>query len=198
VTATEFLANTYDHAVYTQLHSYDYNKPKNGVPYTDEHFHRLPEKFQGDFLKYAHQADLLIAGAFWNPAAPVLFTREDVLDKSFRIKVIADITCDIEGSIPSTLQPATIADPVYDYDPIEGMVDEPYSNENNITVMAVDNLPCELPRDASTDFGHELVNNVLPHLIGNDDEQIIERATITKNGQLTERYAYLQDYADGQ
>ena len=197
VTPEEFLENSYQEPVYTQLHSHDYNKPKNGVPYTDASFHKYPELFKGDFLKYAHQADLLIAGAYWDPAAPVLFERTDILDKEFKIKVIADITCDIEGSIPSTLQPCTIDDPVYDYDPIEGIVDDPFSNSNNITVMAVDNLPCELPRDASKDFGYELVNNVLPHLIGDDDEGVIERATITKDGKLTPRYTYLQDFVEG-
>lgn len=197
ITPENFLKNNYQSAVYTRLHSHDYNVSKTGKPFTDEDFHALPHEFDGDFLKYAHQADLLIAGAYWDPSAPVLFTRKDVLDKDFKIKVIADITCDIEGSIPSTLQPCTIENPVYDYDPVDGMVDTAFSNENNITVMAVDNLPCELPRDASRDFGQQLIDNVIPHLIGSDDDNIIKRATIAKNGELTDHYAYLQDYVDG-
>ena len=197
VTTEDFISRTYDHPVYTQLHSSDYNKHKEAKQFSDEVFHTYPHEFEGDFLKYAHQADILIAGAYWDPAAPVLFKREHILDKAFKLKVIADITCDIEGSIPSTLQPCTIDDPVYDYDPIEGLVDTPYTNENNITVMAVDNLPCELPRDASKDFGKELVENVLPHLIADDHEGIIQRATITSNGTLTDRFSYLQDFVDG-
>ena len=197
VSAADFLHNIYEFAVYTQLNPLDYNKPKKGDSSTEQEFFSSPQDFENDFIKYAHCADILIAGAFWDPAAPVLFARNEILDKNFKIKVIADITCDIEGSIPSTLQPCTIADPVYDYDPIEGMVDTPYSSESNITVMAVDNLPCELPRDASRDFGTELVENVLPHLINDDHDQIIERATIARNGTLTPRYAYLQDFVDG-
>ena len=139
----------------------------------------------------------MIAGAFWNPKAPVLFRREDVLKEDFRIKVIADVTCDIEGSIPSTMRPTTIDDPIYDYNPSEGTIEPALKVESNITVMAVDNLPCELPRNASEDFGRELIDNVLPHLLGDDVEEVIKRATITENGQLTERFAYLQDYVDG-
>ena len=197
ITPENFLENSYQSTVYTRLHSHDYNASKTGEPFKDEDFHALPHEFDGDFLKYAHQADLLIAGAYWDPSAPVLFTRKDVLSKDFKIKVIADITCDIEGSMPSTLQPCTIENPVYDYDPVEGMVDTAFSNENNITVMAVDNLPCELPRDASRDFGQQLIDNVIPHLLGDDKDNIIKRATISKNGKLTEQYAYLQDYVDG-
>lgn len=197
VSAQDFIDNTYEQPVYTKLHSIDYNKHKNGNSYSDETFHAFPHEFEGDFLKYAQQADILIAGAYWDPSAPVLFKREDVFSKDFKIKVIADITCDIEGSIPSTLQPCTIEDPVYDYDPVAGMVDTAFSHENNITVMAVDNLPCELPRDASRDFGQQLTENVIPHLIGTDNDNIIKRATITKNGELTEQYAYLQDFVDG-
>jgi alanine dehydrogenase len=197
VSSQEFLSRTYQRPVYTQLHSIDYNIHKDGQPFTNERFHAFPHEFTGDFLKYAHQADLLIAGAYWDPASPVLFKRTDILDKNFKIRVIADITCDIEGSIPCTLQPCTIDDPIYDYDPVTGVIDQPFTNENNITVMAVDNLPCELPRDASADFGQELVAHVLPHLIGDDREGIIKRATITKNGSLTDRFAYLQDFVDG-
>lgn len=197
VSPAQLLNERFDEAVYTQLNSRDYNKPKSGGDFIREEFHNSPDKYDGDFLKYARVADLMIAGAFWNPKAPVLFRREDILKEDFRIKVIADVTCDIEGSIPSTMRPTTVDDPIYDYNPSEGTIEPALKVESNITVMAVDNLPCELPRNASEDFGRELLDNVMPHLLGDDAEEVIKRATITENGQLTERFAYLQDYVDG-
>jgi saccharopine dehydrogenase (NAD+, L-lysine forming) len=194
VTPANFLNHLYKEAVYCQLNSRDYNKAKNGTDFNRGDFYNNPESYESDFLKYAEVADLLIAGAFWDPEAPVLFHRTDILKPNFQIKVIADITCDIEGSIPSTKKPSTIDDPIYDYNPEEDKIEPALKDEGNITVMAVDNLPCELPRDASTDFGREMVDNVLPHLLGNDNEEVIKRATITKNGQLTDRFEYLKNY----
>ena len=112
----------------------------------------------------------------------------------FKIKVIADITCDIGGSIPSTKIPSTIVDPLYDYDPSSDSTHPPLSNEKFVTVMAVDNLPCELPRSASEEFGQDLINRVLPLLINTDEDDIIKRATLTENGQLTQHFQYLSDY----
>lgn len=197
VTPAEILSNYFDGPVYCQLNTRDYNKPKDGGEFQRGDFYEHPEKYEGDFLKYAKVADLLIAGAYWDPQAPVLFRREDIVKPDFKIRVIADITCDIEGSIPSTKRPCTIDEPIYDYNPTEDKIETPLSDEGNLTVMAVDNLPCELPRNASEDFGRELVNNVLPHLLGDDAEDVIKRATIAENGLLTARYSYLQNYVDG-
>lgn len=198
VSPHQFITQLFDEPVYCQLNNRDYHKHKNeDKVFNRAEFFQSPEDFESDFAPYAQVADILIACAFWNPKAPVLFTREDMTQRNFSIKVIADVTCDIEGSIPSTLQPATIDDPIYDYDPTQGILAPPLSDEGNVTVMAVDNLPCELPRNASTDFGKELLNNVLPNLIGEDKGGIIERATIAKGGHLTEKYSYLQDYVDG-
>ena len=61
--------------------------------------------------------------------------------------------------------------------------------------MAVDNLPCELPRDASDDFGKDLMERVLPFLFNEDVDRIIERASICKDGKLTKDFEYLSDYA---
>ncbi len=197
VSPQQFLEKEFDQPVYTQLHSNEYNKTKDGNSFEMNEFHTNPKNFEGDFLKYAKHADLLIAGAFWDPDAPVLFTKEDATKEDFKIKVIADITCDIEGSIPSTLRPSTIADPIYDYSATKGEEQSPFANENNITVMAVDNLPCELPVNASNDFGRQLIDNVLPHLFWGDKEDVIKRATITDNGKLTNKYAYLKNYLEG-
>lgn len=197
VTPHDFVHERFDEPVYTQLNSRDYNIPKDGGEFHRTDFYEHPESFKGDFLKFAKVTDLLIASAFWDPASPVLFSRQDILKDDFDIRVIADITCDIEGSIPSTKQPSTIDDPIYDYNPSDDTVEDALTDEANITVMAVDNLPCELPRDASQSFGNELINNVLPHLLGTDEQSIIKKATITENGSLTSNYQYLQDYVAG-
>ena len=114
----------------------------------------------------------------------------------FNIKVVADVSCDIDGPVACTIRPSTITDPIYGYDPITEL-ETNFDDPNSITVMAVDNLPCELPKDASVDFGNELLKNVLPHLFGDDSEKVIDNATMTKNGSLTERYSYLEDYLKG-
>ncbi|QSE98601.1 NAD(P)-dependent oxidoreductase [Fulvivirga lutea] len=197
VTPADYINELYDEPVYTQLNSRDYNKAKDGTEFNRGDFYESPHLYESDFAQFSEVTDLLIAGAYWDPAAPVLFKREDILEPNFKIKVIADITCDIEGSIPSTKKPSTIDDPIYDYNPSEDKIEAALKDESNITVMAVDNLPCELPRDASVDFGKELLNNVLPHLFNKDSEGVIERATIAKDGKLTDRFQYLQNYVDG-
>jgi len=197
VTPAELLEEEFDKPVFAQLNTRDYNKALDGSKFNRSEFYESPSRYTSDFLKYAHKSDLLVACAFWDPAAPVLFKKEDIMDPHFKIRVIADVTCDIEGSIPSTKKASTIDDPVYDYNPSEDILEVPFTDEANLTVMAVDNLPCELPRDASESFGRELINKVLPALIGEDTEGIIERATITKNGQLTQTFSYLKDYLEG-
>lgn len=197
VTPHEFIHNHFDFPVFAQLNVRNYNVNADGEPFSRNEFYRSPQCFDGDFLQYTAAADILIAAAYWAPDAPVLFTREDMVDPNFKITVIADITCDIEGSVPSTKQPSTIADPVYDYNASDDEIDPPFSDEGNVTVMAVDNLPCELPRDASRSFGQRLAERVLPLLLGDDPDAVIDRATIAAEGELHGKYTYLQDYVDG-
>ncbi|MGK7391531.1 MAG: NAD(P)-dependent oxidoreductase [Candidatus Cyclobacteriaceae bacterium M2_1C_046] len=194
VTPAEYLNRYFNEPVYVQLNSRDYHKRREGGNYSRSEFFENPEKYESEFIKYTKATDLMVAGAFWDPRAPVLFERKDILREDFKIRVIADITCDIEGSIPSTKKPTTIDEPIYDFNPSDDRVEPPLKEEGNITVMAVDNLPCELPRDASEDFGRELVDNVLPYLIKKDTEEVIEGATIAKDGNLTQQFAYLTDY----
>lgn len=196
VSPKDFVEKSFDHAVYTQLRSRDYHFRREGVGFDAEEFYKSPEKYQTDFLKYTKQADLLIAAAYWNPKAPVLFTRDDMQKIDFKINVIADISCDIEGSIPSTKRPSTIDDPVYDYNPWEDRVELPFSGRKFVSVMAVDNLPCELPRDASREFGNEMINKILPCLLNDDPDNIIGRATIAEDGHLTENFKYLLSYIE--
>jgi alanine dehydrogenase len=183
--------------VFAQLLPGDYARRNNGYEFDLFHFFTNPGEYESSFLPFAKSTDLLLASAYWDPEAPVLFTADDMKMKSFRISVISDITCDIEGSIPSTKRASTIDDPFYDYNPETGELEPAFTSKTNITVQAVDNLPCELPKDASLDFGQNLIEKVFPSLLGEDGDGIIERASITKNGKLTSRYKYLQDFADG-
>ncbi len=183
--------------VFTQLLPINYTKRKNEEPFELRHFFNHPEMYENAFLPFAKVTDILIASAYWDPKAPVLFTANDMKQSDFKIRVISDITCDIEGSIPATKRAATIDNPFYDYNPETEELEELFSSEKNITVQAVDNLPCELPKDASLDFGRNLIDKVFPSLFNEDTDKIIERASIVKNGRLTERFAYLQDFADG-
>lgn len=197
VSVDAFLTKTFEEPVYVQLSSADYHRRKNGGSFKREEFHSNPQEYESLFLNFAQRADILIAGAYWNPQAPKLFTREDMQKKDFAIRIIADITCDIEGSIPSTKRPSTIADPLYDYDPVTDSTLPPFYDRSFVTVMAVDNLPCELPRSASEEFGRDLINYVLRPLLLEDTDQIIDRATIAKDGKLMPNFSYLQDYVNG-
>ncbi len=183
--------------VFAQLLPNHYVRRKNGYEFDLFHFFTHPEEYENSFIPFAESTDLLLASAFWDPKAPVLFSADDMRKTSFRISVISDITCDIEGSIPSTKRASSIDDPFYDYNPETEELEPAFSSKKNITVQAVDNLPCELPKDASLDFGQNLIDKVFPGLFGEDTDGIIERASITKNGKLTQRFEYLQDFADG-
>jgi len=140
--------------------------------------------------------DLYIAGHFYGDGAPYLITREDAQHPEFKIQVIADISCDIDGPIAPTIRASTIAEPVFGYDPHTGRETD-FSNSDAIAVMAVDNLPAELPRDASEGFGAAFVKSVIPAFFNGDKDGILERARMTRKGKLTPRYGYLQDYVDG-
>jgi len=189
-----FLHESFSEPVYVQLGSKDYHIHSEGGAFNREEFHQHPERYQSDFPKFAREADMLIAGAYWDPAAPRLFTKEDMKDPSFSIRIIADISCDINGSIPATVRAADIENPVYDYNPFAQQAVAPFSDEKFITVMAVDNLPCELPRSASEDFGRDLIDRILPSLLNEDSEGIIERATLAVKGELTEAFRYLEQW----
>ena len=193
ITTYEFTHYTFREPTYTQLHSSNYNEPLDGSAWNTEKFYSHPDKFRSTFMKYARFCDLLIHCSYWNPKAPLLFTKQEMKSPEFGISVIADVTCDINGSIPSTTKASTIAEPFYGYDTKSEQETTAFSKDA-ITVMAIDNLPCELPLNASEDFGKELIDKVLPFLLKEDNNEMIERATIVKNGKLMPRFDYLKDY----
>jgi alanine dehydrogenase len=215
VKPTEYLQEEYREAVFTQLNSNDYHYKKGSIKGNEKdaefdlnHFYNNAKEYDSNFLDFAKKTDLLIAASYWNPESPVLFTKQEMKQTDFKIKVIADITCDIEGSIPSTNRASTIAEPFYDYNVETEKEEKPFSNEKNVTVMAVDNLPCELPRNASQDFGRELIDQVLPYLLFEDNSSYLKennltdlnriaRANITKDKDLTAEFEYLREYLEG-
>ncbi|MFI8605640.1 NAD(P)-dependent oxidoreductase [Cellulophaga baltica] len=196
VTVANYLSTSFEEPVYCQIDASEYNKRKDGVRGNKAEFFKNPELYQTNFVRFTRVTDFFIAGHFYGTGAPYLFTREDAKHENFSIKVVADVSCDIDGPVATTIRPSAIADPIYGYDPLtEKEVD--FKSINAIAVMAVDNLPCELPRDASEGFGDAFLKNVIPAFFNNDKNGVLERARMTQNGKLTERYAYLQDYVDG-
>jgi saccharopine dehydrogenase (NAD+, L-lysine-forming) len=197
VNVRDFLSLTFNEPVYVQLSSADYHTRKEGGSFNREEFHKNPERYYSTFRDFTKTADMLVAGAYWNPKAPPLFSREDMVSPDFSIKIIIDITCDIGGSIPSTKKASSILEPVYDYDPTSDSVKQGFSDPELISVMSIDNLPCELPRSSSEEFGRDLIDRILQPLLGDDPENIIARATIAKKGFLTASFSFLDDYVKG-
>ena len=192
----EYLEGSFDIPVFCNIDVLDYNKRKDGKEGAVQEFYNHPEKYKSDFLRFAKASDFFIAGHFYGAGAPAFFTAEDMKSPAFKIKYVADISCDINGPVASTIRPSTIAEPFYGYSPeTGGEVD--FKEMSAVTVMAVDNLPCELPKDASEGFGEMFLKNVLPAFFNRDKDGILERARMTKDGKLTERFRYLQDFVDG-
>ncbi len=196
VSVEKYLNGNFDEAVYAQIDVLDYNKRKDGRMIDKFDFFDNPGEYASDFMRFAHVSDLYIAGHFYGDGAPFLFTREDVKHPDFKIKVVADISCDIDGPVATTIRASTIAKPNYGYNP-ETASEVDFKLDNAIAVMAVDNLPCELPKDASDGFGENFSKYVIPAFFNGDKNGILARAIMTKDQQLTERFKYLQDYVDG-
>jgi alanine dehydrogenase len=191
-----FLEQDFDGPVYTVLGSSDLYEREDGKAFDRKAFHADPTGHRARFMPFVRRAQMYIACHFYDPRGPKILTRKDLQDPTCSLKVIADISCDIGGPIDSTLRASTIAEPFYGYEP-ESDSEVAAGRAGSITVMAVDNLPCELPRDASDSFGQDLLQRVLPNLVQEDKEGMITRATIVENGKLTTAYTYLEDYAKG-
>jgi alanine dehydrogenase len=196
VSVVEYLSQTFNEPVYCLVDVLDYNKHKEGIHTTNKHFYNQPEAYVSNFMRFAKVTDFFIAGHFYGNGAPYLFTRENAKSADFKIKYVADISCDVDGPVASTLRASTIADPIYGYNPITES-EVAYTDKDAIVVMAVDNLPCELPKDASEGFGEMFLENVIPAFFNGDKDGVLQRAKMTENGKLTERFSYLQAYIEG-
>ena len=191
-----YLKEKFDRAVYTRLDPWHYTQRIDGSAFDFSHFMEHPEMYLNSILPYAERTDIFMACHFWDPKSPEMLDSKALASGKLPITLVADISCDIDGPIASTIRASTIASPFYGYDPASGRETPPFE-EGMITVMAVDNLPGELPRDASADFGEALIAHVIPEFLKEGDSAMLGRASITSKGALTSHYAYLEDYLAG-
>lgn len=197
VSDTVYLTSTFSEPVYCLIDVMEYNKRKDGKAGDKHEFYKDPSGYESNFMPYAMHTDYFIAGHFYGTGAPYLFTREDAKLPEFKINLIADISCDVDGPVASTLRASTIADPFFGYD-AQTESEVPFGTPNSIAMMSVDNLPCELPKDASEGFGEMFMEHVIPAFFNGDKDGVLARARMTTSeGTLTERFSYLQDYVDG-
>lgn len=197
VSPEEFLEKQFNEPVFSHLDVEDYFERKDGKEFSKQEFYSQPELYRSCFKKFAEQADMYIPCHYWNSKADFIITREDFKDPKVKLSVVADISCDIDGPVACTIRPSKIGDAIYGYDPVTES-EKDFTKDGVIAVMAVDNLPCELPLDASEDFGEELMKEVIPALMSGDPDGIIDRGTETTNeGALNKHFTYLQAYLEG-
>lgn len=195
VSVDDFLNKTYTYPIFTNLDVLDYNKRKDGKVLDNKDFYDHPSDYISDFERFTKVADILITGHFYGNNAPAILTKDMLKASDCKIKIVADISCDVQGPIACTLRSSTIADPFYGYLPMENQ-EVTYTHPAAIMVMAVDNLPCELPKDASEGFGKMFAEHVIPAFFNQDQDGLLERAKITEKGKLTPKFAYLHDYVN--
>lgn len=196
VAVTDFLKKHYSEPVFVQIDVLDYNKRLDGLVASNADFYKNPQEYVSDFERFTKVSDVFIAGHFHGTGAPDILTRAMLQAPDNKIQVVADVSCDVGGPIACTLKATTIADPFFGYLPSEHK-EVSYTHPASIMVMSVDNLPCELPKDASEGFGEMFMESVIPAFFNGDQDGILARAKITENGKLTPRYAYLQDFVEG-
>lgn len=197
VSFTDYLSTRYEYPVICRIDPCQYLRHKSGKKFLFNHFCNHPWEYESVFLPYTRITDVYIPCHFWDQRSPVFFTKEEAQSEDFRISVIADVSCDLQIPIPSTLRSSTLDDPFYDYNRETGEEEPAFSRADNITVMAVDNLPGALPVDASGEFANVLIEKVFPSLFGADENGIIEKATILDSGKLGSHFDYLEDYLKG-
>jgi len=194
VTPYQFIHRSYDEPVFVHLNSPEIYRHKDGKPWDTQHFYANHKEYESSFSDFVASTDILMNGIFWTADLPPLFHKQDTADPDFKIRVIADISCDVDGSVPITYKATSIQNPVIGWDKNTQQPCEPFSPDS-IDIMAVSNLPNELPCDASEEFGENLLHYVIPELLS-EQSRMITGATITDAGKLTGLYAYLQDYVD--
>ena len=190
VSKKDFLEKKFDQPIFCNLETKDYVTNNSSTNFNLEHFIDNPQDYSSSALQYLKETDILISAHYWDPSSPKIFENED-LKVLQNLKIVGDITCDINGSVPTTIRSTTIEEPNYWIE--RYTLKEIDENNDGIAVMAVDNLPSELPRDSSTEFSEGIINEVLPFLLKEDDGRILN-GTITTDGSFLEKYNYLNDY----
>ena len=190
VSKKDFLEKKFDQPIFCNLETKDYVTNNSSTNFNLEHFINNPQDYSSSALQYLKETNILISAHYWDPSSPKIFESEDLKDLQ-NLKIVGDITCDINGSVPTTIRSTTIEKPNYWIE--RNSLKEIGENNDGIAVMAVDNLPSELPRDSSTEFSEGIINEVLPFLLKEDDGRILN-GTITTDGSFLEKYNYLNDY----
>ena len=190
VSKKDFLEKKFDQPIFCNLETKDYVTNNSSTNFNLEHFINNPQDYSSSALQYLKETDILISAHYWDPSSPKIFENED-LKVLQNLKIVGDITCDINGSVPTTIRSTTIEEPNYWIE--RYTLKEIDENNDGIAVMAVDNLPSELPRDSSTEFSEGIIKEVLPFLLKEDDGRILN-GTITTDGSFLEKYNYLNDY----
>lgn len=196
VSPENYLTKIYSEPVYTQIDVMDYYKRKDDQPASKEDFYKNPTAYTSNFERFSKVSDIFMAGHFYGNDGPEILSQAMLNAPDCKIKVVADISCDVDGPIACTLKASTIAEPLFGYLPSEHK-EVPYMHPGAVVVMSVDNLPCELPKDASEGFGEMFMKHVIPAFFNGDKDGILQRAKMTENGKLTKRFEYLQEYVDG-
>ena len=192
ITPEDFLDKKFDYPVFCNLDTKDYVMHKENKKFELEHFINYPKEYRSQSFEYLKESDIYISAHYWDPSSPKIFTKNQITDFT-KLKIIGDVTCDVDGSVPSTIKSTTIEHPNFYIN--KGTFEETSESQNALAVMAVDNLPSELPRDSSREFGNGIVNEVIPFILGIDDGRILN-ATITEDGRFLDKYSYLKDYID--
>ena len=190
VSKKDFLEKKFDQPIFCNLETKDYVTNNSSSDFSLEHFINNPQDYSSSALQYLKETNILISAHYWDPSSPKIFESEDLKDLQ-NLKIVGDITCDINGSVPTTIRSTTIEKPNYWIE--RNSLKEIDENNDGIAVMAVDNLPSELPRDSSTEFSEGIIKEVLPFLLKEDDGRILN-GTITTDGSFLEKYNYLNNY----
>ncbi len=190
VSKKDFLEKKFDQPIFCNLETKDYVTNNSSTNFNLEHFINNPQDYSSSALQYLKETNILISAHYWDPSSPKIFESKDLKDLQ-NLKIVGDITCDINGSVPTTIRSTTIEEPNYWIE--RYTLKEIDENNDGIAVMAVDNLPSELPRDSSTEFSEGIINEVLPFLLKEDDGRILN-GTITTDGSFLEKYNYLNNY----
>jgi len=191
-----FSGETASGPVFTQLGSADLYALKDGSAWKNSsHFYSHPTLYNSTFAPFLAQADGLITGAYWGQGYPKLFSMQELARPQTRLRYIADISCDILGGVPCTHRASTIEAPYFDIDPNTGAEQPAFSGDSLVSMMTIDNLPSEMPTEATRHFGRQLMDIFIDDLLA--DGPIAQRAIVADNGRLTHAFAYLQEYVDG-
>ena len=190
VSVNDYLKKKNDEAIFCNISPRKHIERKDGKTSSYEDFNLNPHEYNYKVKNYLFDTDMFIACHYWDPKFPKLFSPKQI-NEFKNLNIIGDVTCDINGSVPTTIRSTLIAKPYYSIN-TDTMKEIELGNKG-IAVMAVDNLPSELARDASEEFGSSVMSEILPYLLNEDDGRI-NRATTASNGKFCSKFTYLNDF----